>query len=437
MKKRAIFWFRQDLRTFDNTWLISAIKKNDEVLPVFILDKNLVWDFGWLWDQKFGFLREMLEKLSDDIKSKSNTNLKVFYDFPEQIIPFLVKKYDIKSVYINKSYWQYWKKRDEKIQEILWDLNVDFKSYDDFLIVPVYKVPQRKVFTLFFKLWKTFLPLSFDLEYINDFKSFKIDENFEVKDFINISKHPFFTLDFLQDRLKNFDILNYNKNRNNLDIDWTSKLSPFIRFGVVSIRELYLKFKDNETFLSEIAWREFWQHIDFYFPETKKIEFQESKRHIKWQQNDDLFEKFCNWQTWYPIVDSCIKQLLTTNRMHGRGRMIVASFLTKDLHIDWREWEKFFKKYLLDYDENMNFWNWQWSASVWRDPKPLRIFNPILQSQKFDSNAIFIKKYIPILQNEDLKAIHDPIKYELNYTKPIVDHNIEQKLTRQFYKNNI
>lgn len=433
MKKRAIFWFRQDLRTFDNTWLINAIKENDEILPIFILDKNIVWDFWGLWDQKFAFLREILEKLSDDIKLKSNTNLKIFYDFPEKIIPFLVKKYNIKSIYTNKSYWNYWKKRDEKLQEILLKFWVDFKSYDDFLLVPVEMVPQRKVFTPFFRLWKNFLPSNYDLKDIDNFCSFKIDENYHIKDFINTFKHPFFNLDFLQYRIVNFDLLNYSQNRNNLDMDWTSKLSPFIRFWVVSIRDIYLKFKDNYTFLSEIAWREFWHHISFYFPETKKVEFQESKRHIKWQKNDELFKKFCNWETWYPIVDACIRQLLTTNWMHGRGRMIVASFLTKDLHIDWREWEKFFKRHLLDYDENVNFWNWQWSASVWRDPKPLRIFNPILQSKKFDPNAFFIKKYIKDLRKEDLKAIHDPLTYKLNYIKPIVNHNEEQKLTRQLY----
>lgn len=133
----------------------------------------------------------------------------------------------------------------------------------------------------------------------------------------------------------------------------------------------------------------------------------------------------------------CNETLLETNWMHWRARMIVASFLTKDLHIDWRLWEAFFKKHLLDYDENMNFWNWQWSASIWADPKPLRIFNPILQSQKFDSNAKFIKKYIPILINSDLKAIHDPLKYKLDYIKPIVDHNVAQREARIMYKNHV
>ncbi len=158
-----------------------------------------------------------------------------------------------------------------------------------------------------------------------------------------------------------------------------------------------------------------------------------NKRHIQWDNNEFLFTRFCEAKTGYPIVDAAIKQLIETNRMHGRARMVVASFLTKDLHIDWRLWEAFFKKHLLDYDENMNFWNWQWSASVWADPKPLRIFNPILQSQKFDTDAKFIKKYIPELEKSNLKSIHNPLENILDYYTPIVDHRIEQKITRNIY----
>jgi deoxyribodipyrimidine photo-lyase len=207
-----------------------------------------------------------------------------------------------------------------------------------------------------------------------------------------------------------------------------------LRFWVFSIRQIYNAWVKNPTFINELIWREFWQHIDYYFPECKKQEFQENKRNIKWQKNDFLFERWCEWKTWYPIIDACMKQLLETNRMHGRWRMIVASFLTKDLHIDWRLWEAFFKKHLLDYDENMNFWNWQWSASVWADPKPLRIFSPILQSQKFDSEAKFIKIYLPELIWQDLKKVHNPLENNLEYLNPIVDHRVEQKVARAMYK---
>lgn len=432
--KKSIFWFRQDLRTFDNRWLIECIEKSDSVLPIFILDKNIVWDFWWLQDKKFWFLREALENLSKEIFKLSWLPLYIFYDYPENIIPFLVEKYNINSLYINKSYSNYGsKKRDIKIENILKQKNISFHLIADFLMIEPEDIPQRKVFTPFFKLWKQF-PKDTLLLSPESFSGIKIEEVFQAKDFITTQKHPYFTLDFWKQRLKNHIKEDYEKFRNYLDIDGTSKISPYLRFGIFSVRQIFNLAEKNETFLSEIAWREFWQHINYYFPECKSLEFQENKRHISWEKNEFLFQRFCEWKTGYPIVDASIKQLLQTNRMHGRSRMIVASFLTKDLHIDWREWEKFFKKHLLDYDENMNFWNWQWSASVWADPKPLRIFNPILQSQKFDPEAKFIKKYLPELHQEDLKAIHNPLEYELNYLKPIVDHRIEQKITREMYK---
>lgn len=432
--KKSIFWFRQDLRTFDNRWFIECIENSDFVIPIFILDKNIVWDFLGLEDKKFWFLRESLEKLSQEIFKLSWFPLYVFFDYPEKIIPFLVEKYSITSLYANKSYSDYWsKKRDIEIQNILKQKNISFHQICDFLMVEPEDIPHRKVFTPFFKLWKNF-PKDTLLLSPKPFTGLKIDEIFEVKDFIKIEKHTYFTIDFWKQRLLHNIRNDYEDTRNFLYIDGTSKISPYLRFGIFSVRQIYEIAQKNEIFLSEIAWREFWQHINYYFPECKTTEFQENKRHISWEKNEFLFQRFCEWKTGYPIVDASIKQLLETNWMHGRSRMIVASFLTKDLHIDWREWEKFFKKYLLDYDENVNFWNWQWSASVWADPKPLRIFNPILQSEKFDPEAKFIKKYLPELKNQDIKYIHNPLENSLDYIKPIVDHRIEQKIAREMYK---
>lgn len=428
--QKAIFWFRQDLRTYDNRWLIKCILENEEILPIFILDKNLIPDFWWLEDKKFGFLREMLENLSKEIEKLSWKKLNIFYDFPEKIIPYLREKYGIEKIYTNKSYSRYGKGRDKKINELTsWKLILE----KDFLIVEPEEIPQMKVFTPYSKRWKN---KEKDLRELtpNNFKKLEIEENSEISDFIKTKKHPYFTLEFWKNRLENYIKANYDETRNDLDIDWTSKISPYLRFWVFSIRQIYNIWTINPSFINELIWREFWQHIDYYFPECKEIEFQENKRHIKWEKNDFLFERWSDWKTWYPIVDACIKQLLETNWMHGRWRMIVASFLTKDLHIDWRLWEAFFKKYLLDYDENVNFWNWQWSASVWADPKPLRIFSPILQSQKFDVQAKFIKKYLPELIGQDLKAIHNPLENDLEYLKPVVDHRIEQKVAREMYK---
>ncbi len=435
MYKKSIFWFRQDLRTYDNVWLYNAVKNSEKLLVIFILDKNIINDFLWLNDKKFWFIREALERLDSEIKSLWWEWLKVFYDKPETLIPELTKKYNINAVFTNRSYWNYWKKRDESIKNTLSKSNIEFLSYKDYLLVEPWEIEQRKVFTPFYKLWQK---IDFDT---NEYKitdkidSIKIEENNKAKDYISIEKHPYFTMDFWEKRLEKYITTDYDLYRNDLDKDWTSKLSPYLRFWIFSVRQIYNLAKNiNQHFVSEMAWREFWQHIDYYFPETKKIEFQENKRHIKWRHDEYLFEKWCNWETWYPVVDAAMKQLVETNWMHWRARMIVSSFLTKDLLIDWRWWEKFFKKHLLDYDENVNYWNWQWWASVWADPKPLRIFNPILQSQKFDSQAKFIKKYIPELINQNTKAIHDPIDNELDYTRIIVNHKEAQRETRLVYK---
>ena len=437
MYKNSIFWFRQDLRTFDNKWLIKAIKNSENLLCMFILDKNITADFLGLNDKKFLFLKESLLNLDLELKNIWS-KLIIFHDYPEKIIPKICNKYSINSIFTNKSYSIYWNKRDDLLEIFCLNNDIDFFRENDYLLNEPDEIEQRKVFTPYFKLWqKKLLEKEIILEKPDNIN--QINTNFDIKNFldekIEWEKHPYFSLDFWKSRLEKFNFNNYEEFRNDLDKDWTSRLSVYLRFWIFSVREIYLKSKDySDSYISELAWREFWQHINYYFPYTKKYEFQEKRRNIAWKNDEVLFKKWCDWETGYPVVDACMKQLKETNWMHWRGRMIVASFLTKDLLIDWRLWEKYFKKYLLDYDENVNFWNWQWSASVWADPKPLRIFSPVLQSQKFDKEAIFIKKYIPEIKNNDLKSIHNPLENNLNYIDLIVDHKLAQRLAREEYK---
>lgn len=434
MQKKSIFWFRQDLRVYDNTWLFEAVYNSKEVLPIFILDEHIIEKFWWLSDQKFGFLREALEQVSRDLQKIWWEKVIVFKWKPEEIIPKLAKKYEINTVFTNTSYGTYGKKRDETIINRLLKIWVSFESHKDFLLSEPQEIEKRKVFTPYYKLWQKQNFETQELE-IKKIHQLQTQEQTEAKDFIKIAQHPYFTMEFWKNRFEKHIVSNYTETRNDLDIDWTSRLSPYLRFGVFSVRQIYNKAKTiNEVFVSEIAWREFWNHIFYYFPFTKDTEFLEKRRNIKWSTDNYLFEKWCKWETGYPVVDAAMKQLNETNWMHGRARMVVASFLTKDLHIDWRLWEAYFREKLLDYDEAVNIWNWQWSASVWADPKPLRIFSPILQSQKFDKNALFIKKYIPELQFQELKAIHNPLEKDLQYIKTIVDHREEQKKTKEIYK---
>lgn len=438
MYKKSIFWFRQDLRTFDNKWLINAIKNSERLFPIFILDKNLIKWFLWIENKKFLFLKEALLNLDYKLKELW-WKLTIYYDYPEKIIPKICIDYKIEAIFTNKSYSRYWNKRDNKVELFCLENNIDFFKYNDYLLSEPEEIEQRKVFSPYYKLWKKkILEKEIILEKAWIIKQIK--NNFETKSFldklIKWDKHPYFSLGFWKSRIDNFDFYQYENFRNDLDKDWTSKLSVYIRFWVFSIREIYLKVRNlSETYISELAWRDFWQHIDYYFPFTKKYEFQEKRRNIKWKNDKYLFEKWCNWETWYPVIDAAMKQLTETNWMHWRARMIVASFLTKDLLIDWRLGEAFFKKHLLDYDENINFWNWQWSASVWADPKPIRIFNPCLQSEKFDPKWTFSKKYLKELVDEEIKYIHNPIDNKLNYKKIIVNHKEAQRVTKEVYKN--
>ncbi|MDD3145021.1 MAG: deoxyribodipyrimidine photo-lyase [Candidatus Gracilibacteria bacterium] len=437
MHNNSIFWFRQDLRTFDNKGLIKAIKNSKNLVTIFILDKNLIPDFLGLGDKKFLFIKEALLKLDEDLKEIGG-KLTIYHDFPEKIIPEICKKYEIYSIFINKSYGTYGKNRDFQIKSYCLKNNIEFYSENDYLLNEPDEIEQRKVFTPYFKLWQKKL-LEKEIVLEKPGKINQLENDFEINKFLDEliigENHPYFTLVFGKKRLDDFDYFHYEDFRNDLDKDGTSRLSVYLRFGIFSVREIYLKVSEkSQIYVSELAWREFWQHIDYYFPFTKKLEFQEKRRNIAWKNDEILFKKWCDGETGYPIVDAAMKQLVETNWMHGRARMIVASFLTKDLLIDWRLGEKFFKKHLLDYDENVNFGNWQWSASVGADPKPLRIFSPILQSEKFDKQTKFIKKYLPQLSNEDIKSIHNPLDFKLNYIDLIVNHKDAQKLAREEYK---
>lgn len=314
-----------------------------------------------------------------------------------------------------------------------------FYSFQDFLLVEPQECEQRKVFTPYSMLWKKFLAIHSERLIIQEFqgnitKWFIPEDRKEVSEIITVSHHPYWSIPFGLIRMDR-DFSSYDDTRNIPSIDGSTRLSPYIRFGVFSIREIYRKVQDNSVLLSEIIWREFWYHIAYYFPFTYDLEFQERKRSIVWKDDISSYEwkQFEAGKTGYPLVDAAIRQLIETNWMHNRLRMVVASFLTKNLGIDWRIGEKWFKKYLIDYDEAVNIGNWQWSASVGADPKPVRIFNPLLQSEKFDLEAKFIKKYLPELEDIDPKKIHS-LDLSGVYYPPIVDQKESAREARERYK---
>ena len=433
---KSLFRFRQDLRIFDNVWFYNAYKQSDEIIPVFIIDENILSRFP-SDDKRLIFLRDALINLDFELKKKWSNLLIKKWD-PVKLIPKIIEDFKVDKLFFNKSYWSYWTLRDKNIIN---SINILHEWFLDYLLVEPSLIPARKVFTPFYKIWKTLLNNFELLEIEWKINSPKINNNIKLL-FNDVNTFN----DFHWDIKKWYDILNeydysaYSDNRNFPYLDKTSKLSPYLRFWIISIRNLYMKLLSknllDDTFLSEIAWREFWNNIAINFPFVNELEFLEKRRWILWKNNSEYFKARTEWRTWYPLVDAWMRQLKKENWMHNRVRMVVASFLTKDLLVDRRLWERHFENYLIDYDRNINIWNWQWSSSVWADPKPLRIFNPMLQSERFDPNCNYIKKYLPELSEFSPKEIHNPLKYDLLYSKPIVDHFEMSKIAKNMYLNN-
>lgn len=445
---RSIVWFRQDLRVQDNTALIRACAQSDEIIPIFVFDPTILAR-GPAQDARLGFLVDALRELDTELRSYGS-QLCVIYGDSVEVISDLVSRWDVDCVFANRSYGWGSVSRDIQIGDKLKAQSCKLELYDDYLLVEPGAVEQRKVFTSYYKLWQK-VPKrrsqSWDQQITTP--ELALTHLDDVMDQVNPWVNTHWPVDGWKKTMQEFDFDSYNETRNGLDIDHgTSRLSPYVRFGVISIRQVYeqLQAKSEklkawwysnawiETYISELAWREFWQHIAHYFPETMQVEFQEKRRWIRWINDESQFQAWCEGRTGYPIVDAAMKQLVTENRMHWRARMIVASFLTKDLLIDWRWGEEYFARYLLDYDRNVNMWNWQRSASVGADPKPLRIFSPILQAQRFDTSGEYITQYLPELARESAQRLHDPLKYTLNYTTPIVDHVLAQRRAREVYK---
>lgn len=481
MYNRSLFIFRQDLRTRDNTALIEAMWNSKEVFPIFIHDTRSIDEFG-MGDRRFGFIREALESIDSELQKYSG-RLTVYQWKPEEIVEELIEKYQIDAVFVNRSYSPRGKSRDEAIMSYCDGHEVDYNSYQDFLLVEPHECEQRKVFTPYSILWKKFLIAHPERLEVQEFdgnraKWFTPENRKEISEIITVPYHKYWTLALGRERMDR-DFSHYDELRNLPAVDGSTRLSPYIRFGVFSIREIYQKLVPviakthlhevlevplgyeailplenrnkfasqarndetqihSETLLNELIWREFWYQIGYYFPFTYELEFQERRRSIVWKidTNTYEYEKFEKWETWYPLVDAAIQQLIETNWMHNRLRMVVASFLTKNLGYDWRIGEKFFKKYLIDYDEAVNYGNWQWSASVGADPKPVRIFNPLLQSEKFDTDCKFIKKYIPELEWVSPTDIHT-LNLSGRYHRPIVWQKESAAEARERYRTDL
>ncbi len=427
MEEINIFWFRRDLRLYDNSGLSAATSDKPKVLPIFIFDTSITNKLPEN-DRRINFIYDNLVEMDSELKKKYNSSLNIFKGKPIEIFKELIGNYKINSVYTNNDYEPYAFSRDSSIKKLLESKKIQFKSYKDHVIFEKNEVVKDDgnpyvVFTPYMRKWKTNLN-----EDLTNLEEKKVQNNFYTKTIsglLDLNNYGFIENDKKIESFKlNSEIVTkYAETRNFPSINSTSKLGPYLRFGTVSVRKIVtglLKFKD-QTFLNEIIWREFFMQILFHFPHTSTKSFKPKYDKIIWLDDPKSFDAWKNGETGFPLVDAGMKELNKTGFMHNRVRMITASFLCKHLLIDWRLGEKYFALKLNDYEMASNVGNWQWASGSGVDAAPyFRIFNPHTQIVKFDKNRDYINKWLNTDSND--------------YPNEIIDHKIARKRCLETYK---
>jgi deoxyribodipyrimidine photo-lyase len=423
-KSTTVFWFRRDLRLDDNAGLYHALKENKEVLPVFIFDTIILDDLEDKKDARVEFIHESLLALKEKLEENGGTLLVLDGD-PVEIF----RTMDPKAIYANEDYEPYAVERDNRVKEIIESKGSRFLTFKDQVIFEKDEVIKDNgepytVFTPYSKKWKSTLTAF----YCKSFPSSKYFMSLK-----HVDPFPFPSLQdigfekaekkFPSRSVKQSIIEHYSTQRDFPSIQGTSRLSVHLRFGTISIRTLVqIALKKNEVWLNELIWREFYQMILWHFPRVANKAFKSAYDFIEWRNDPTEFQLWCDGMTGYPIVDAGMRQLNETGFMHNRVRMIVASFLTKHLLIEWRWGEAYFAKKLLDFDLAANNGGWQWAAGSGCDAAPyFRIFNPYLQTERFDPELKYIKQWIPELGTT-------------LYPSPIVDHSVARERALKVYK---
>lgn len=423
----TIFWFRRDLRLRDNAGLYHALKDGNPVVPVFIFDRNILDELENKNDRRVEFIHIALQDMQQQLL-KIDSSLDIRYGNPLDIYKELLKEYNIKKVFTNHDYEPYAKQRDSEILQLLNEHGVSFHTYKDQVIFEKDEVLKDDgkpytIFTPYSRKWKAALK-----EYhLKAYPVKKYLSNFfkqPGKKIISLEEMGFAPagLPFPGKEWMGQVIRHYKEQRDIPSVQGTSRLSVHLRFGTISIRELADEAGAlNETFLNELIWRDFYHMILWHFPRVVGHAFKPEYDKIRWRNNEKEFNDWCNGITGYPIVDAGMRELNETGFMHNRVRMIVASFLTKHLLIDWRWGEAYFAKKLLDFDLAANNGGWQWAAGSGCDAAPyFRVFNPYLQTKKFDPELKYIRKWVPEFE-------------QLTYPQPIVEHEVARKRCLETY----
>lgn len=445
--KYNIFIFRRDLRLIDNNGLNYAMTNFENIIPIFIFTPEQIKKNKFKSDNAVQFMCESLKELNKELK-KNSSELHIFYGDNIKIIGKIIKSIEVENIIFNMDYTPYAIKRDTDIEKLCKKNKITCHKLEDYLLAPVgtFNKDDGKEYSVFTPFKNNVLKHKID-------KPNKIKIKNLIKKKLNTSKMIEYkeNKDILVNggRKEALKILNkigdfkdYEKVRNELNIP-TTHLSSYIKFGCVSVREVYWvimnKLGKKHTLLSQLIWREFYFYVGYYNPNILKGKNYNSKYDgIKWKWNKKHFDLWCQGKTGFPVVDAGMRELNKTGFMHNRARLITSNFLNRILGMDWRWSEIYYAQKLTDYDPFVNNGNHQWIASTGTDPKPYfqRLFNPWLQSSKFDSDCEYIKKWVPELKNVDNKHIHEWYKYydESIYIKPIVDYKKARKESIDMYR---
>jgi deoxyribodipyrimidine photo-lyase len=441
--KVVLMWFRRDLRLQDNAALCYALQSGLPVLPLFIFDKQILDKLEDKKDARVQFIHQTLQDLKLELQHKQS-DLLVAYGNPMEVWPQLFEQYDIVQIFANEDYEPYARERDEQVKALAASKGASLLTFKDQCIFNHSEVLKDDgkpytVFTPYSRKWKakllgidTFKALPQPLPAMPALQPYDCESRSDA--FFKVGSLPMPSLAQMgfeenthlrypskESRLS--IIKNYKAQRDFPAIEGTSRLGLHFRFGTISVREKAAKaIAISETYLNELIWREFYMQILWHFPHVAKQAFKPAYDRIAWRNDAAEFEKWCKGQTGYPIVDAGMRELNATGFMHNRVRMIVASFLTKHLLIDWRWGEAYFAKKLLDFDLSANNGGWQWAAGSGTDAAPyFRVFNPALQSAKFDPKGEYIRKWVPEIGSG-------------NYPKPMVVHEYARNRCLETYK---
>jgi len=431
---RNIIWFRRDLRIGDHPALLEAIKNSDEIVPLFILDKQQIQEAG---AKLLAYMSQSLRALDESLGNK----LHIVEGDQVEVLKDLIARYNVKEVHISDEYERYGAARDARVEAAgipLVRTGSPYAVKPGRVIKPSDGTPYR-VYTPFYRAWRTHgyrgpVAAPKEIKAPTPPAEYRAFPDFPFPDGVQVIEagEAAALRRFKEFKKKGLD--SYDENRNFASIDGTSKMSTYLKFGEIHPRTLLDgldETKAKDTFRKEIAWREFYADVLFNNPDTDTQYYAEKFKEMRYDKPGKQFQAWCEGKTGYPFVDAAMRQLIVEGWMHNRTRMVVASFLVKDLHLEWKLGERFFAQHLVDYDVASNAHGWQWTAGTGTDASPYyRVFNPIEQGRRFDENGDYIRKYLPELAHLSAAEIHEPWLfldgYSHGYPERIVDHAVER-----------